>query len=169
MPPLDEWLAEARAILERLGAEPVVIGAIAALRYRQTPRATTDVDLLTKHVRGVREAFESDGYSVQEASDPGGEPFLLIAEKESARIHIMVAETPYQQEAMRRAVGGFLAVEDVIIHKLIAWRARDQDDIRSILAAGHDLDQSHVARWAEQWEVTDRWNEARSWIDRSEA
>jgi hypothetical protein len=164
LPPLDEWLADARAILERLGAEPVVIGALAALRYRESPRATTDVDLLAKHVRGVREAFERDGYVIQEARDPGGEPFLLMAEKDDARIHIMVAETPYQREALRRAVDGFLTVEDVVIHKLIAWRERDQDDVRSILAAGHDLDESYISHWVEEWEVEARWDEARAWL-----
>ena len=46
----------------------------------------------------------------------------------------------YQRVALRRSVDHVLTAEDVIVHKLIAWRLRDRDDIRSILeAAGAEL------------------------------
>ena len=35
-------------------------------------------------------------------------------------------------------------------------RARE---VASILAAGHDLDTGYVERWAQDWEVSDRWDE----------
>lgn len=39
--------------------------------------------------------------------------------------------------ALERAVDHVLTAEDVIIHKLIAWRPRDRDDIAAILDAGY--------------------------------
>jgi hypothetical protein len=75
----------------------------------------------------------------------------------------LLAETEYQQEALARATNGFLTAEDVLVHKLIAWRPRDKDDIRSILEATREIDDAYVVRWATAWGVEARWHEARSW------
>jgi hypothetical protein len=56
-----------------------------------------------------------------------------------------------------------LTVEDVLVHKLIAWRARDRDDVRSILWTGLVFDRDYVDHWATEWMVEDRWREALSW------
>jgi hypothetical protein len=53
------------------------------------------------------------------------------------------------------------ALEDVIIHKLLAWRSRDRDDIASIFAGGTELDEGYIDGWVDAWEVRDRWEEAR--------
>ncbi len=53
-----------------------------------------------------------------------------------------------------------LTVEDVIVHKLIAWRSKDRDDIASILSPPPSLDVDYIVRWANEWEVTDRWIDA---------
>lgn len=74
---------------------------------------------------------------------------------------LIVATVEYQHLALDRAVEGALSVEDVIIHKLIAWRPRDRDDIASILRAGHHLDETYITHWADEWEVAHRWDEAR--------
>jgi hypothetical protein len=52
-----------------------------------------------------------------------------------------------------------LAVEDVIVPKIFAYRYRDRDDIVEILRAGVPLDHSYLERWAREWEVLDRWQE----------
>lgn len=71
-----------------------------------------------------------------------------------------MALTPYQQEALRRARGNVLTVEDVLVHKIIAWRGRDRDDIESILAAGHEIDRDYVRRWVEYFGFEQRLEEA---------
>jgi hypothetical protein len=73
----------------------------------------------------------------------------------------MLASTAYHREALARAEDGSLAVEDVIIAKLIAWRPRDRDDIREILATDPDLDHGYIDEWCVAWEVVDRWTESR--------
>jgi hypothetical protein len=73
----------------------------------------------------------------------------MLDRHEHDAVDLLVALTPYQQEALRRAQGNVLTVEDVLVHKIIAWRARDRDDIESIISAGHDIDWGYVNRWVE--------------------
>ncbi|MGH9185119.1 MAG: hypothetical protein ACRD0U_04780 [Acidimicrobiales bacterium] len=79
------------------------------------------------------------------------------------QIDILFPVVDYQELALERGVenGNVLTAEDVIVHKLIAWRRRDRDDVDSILEAGHGLDEAYIEHWAEEWGVTDRWREAR--------
>lgn len=67
--------------------------------------------------------------------------------------------TDYQKEALRRAVDHVLTVEDVIVHKIIAWRPRDRSDIQSIVDAEHQIDWAYVGRWAEAFGVSERIDE----------
>ena len=55
--------------------------------------------------------------------------------------------------------------EDVLVHKLIAWSEKDQDDIESILSARPTFDQGDVGRWAELWQVAERFSEAQEPLD----
>lgn len=164
MPASWDSLDRFRARFRDLGLDPVVIGAFAALQYRLTQRETTDIDFLVARLLDVVEVMEADGYSVTAMAEPGEEPYVVYIRGADVSVDLLVAETDYQREAMRRAIDGVLAVEDVIVHKLIAWRPRDRDDIASILAAGHELDASYIERWAASWEVAERWSEARSWV-----
>ena len=92
-------------------------------------------------------------------ADPGEPPHLLLTRTATDRVDLLVACTDYQDLALERAIDGVLTVEDVIVHKLLAWRPRDRGDLRSILDVGHDLDVAYIEYWAEQWEVLDRWRE----------
>lgn len=50
----------------------------------------------------------------------------------------------------------------MLIHKLIAWRPRDRNDIASILDGGPRLDEQYIEHWANEWEVLDRWTDAKA-------
>lgn len=147
-------------ILERLGIRWALAGALAALRYRATPRMTTDADLLIDTHAGVAAAFRDEGYDVVESADMGEPPHLLAVRGRGVKVDLLVACTPYQDLALERAFGNVLTAEDVVIHKLLAWRARDRDDIGSILDSGVSLDEDYIRSVAAEWEVVDRWNEA---------
>lgn len=151
--------AEFRQRLARLGITAVVIGAVAANVYRTEPRLTTDIDFLAASLDGLADAMRDDGYDVRVVSEPHGEPYLVFIRGRGEAVDVMLVETEYQQEAMDRAVEGIITAEDVIVHKLLAWRDRDRDDISSILAAGHDLDGAYITRWARAWDVYDRWEQ----------
>ena len=154
--PLD-YLTEFRQLLDELGLEAVVIGAVAAGRYRLVPRTTTDLDFLARRLDGLAAKAASLGFEVSSMAEPGEEPYLVFIRGHGRQVDVLRAETEYQREALDRGVDGWLTVEDVIVHKLIAWRPRDRDDITQILASGHDLDAAYILRWATEWDVTDRW------------
>jgi hypothetical protein len=161
LPEIEDFYVEFRDRLDRLGLEPVLIGALAAQRYRLAPRFTTDVDFLVRRMGDLVESMRADGFEVSVMSEPGGEPYVAFIRGRGAKVDVLVAETEYQEVALDRAVDGVLTVEDVIVHKLLAGRPRDRDDIASILATGRSFDEEYVSRWAEVWGVTDRWVEAR--------
>jgi hypothetical protein len=153
--------ADLRNLLTDHGITTVLIGAHAANRYRLEVRHTVDVDFLASSLTGVADVLRSVGCTVREVSEDG-ETYLLSARIESTVIDLLLVETEYQRGAMSRAVDGVLTIEDVIIHKLIAGRPRDTDDIRSILSTGREFDESFVIENAKQWGVVERWNEART-------
>jgi hypothetical protein len=146
--------------LRALGFEVVLIGALAAMRYRLTPRATTDIDFLALSLTGLGLRLREQGFQVTETAEPNQEPYVLFARGSGWSVDVLRAETEYQRVAFDRAVDGALSVEDVIVHKLIAGRPRDADDIESILATGVALDQDYINRWAQEWAVIERWEKA---------
>lgn len=129
------------------------------MRYRATARSTEDIDLLVEWDDALPERLQTEGWDISVARDPGAEPHLVRAAA-AVRVDLIVAQTEYQRVALQRAADGWLTVEDVLVHKLIAWRPRDRDDIASILSTGAALDRDYVAHWAAEWEVTERWDEA---------
>ena len=147
-----------RALLDDHGVTTVLIGAHAANRYRLEVRHTVDVDLLTSSLSGVAEILRVAGFVVREVLDDG-HPYLLSARSGETVVDLLLAETAYQRLALSRAVGGVLTAEDVIVHKLIAGRPRDLDDIRSIMSTGISLDLPYIVEHARQWDVLVRWND----------
>lgn len=158
----DSFVVEFRGRLAELGIDAVLIGAWAAARYRDTPRETTDVDFLARSLDGLEDAMREQGYSVRSLTEPGADqPYLVFLRGGDATVDVLLAETDYQMQAMDRAVDGVITAEDVIIHKLLAWRPRDKDDIASIFAARHPLDEAYIDEWVDAWDVRDRWDEAK--------
>lgn len=160
------------ALLDGLGVRWVLIGALAANRYRTSPRLTQDVDLLLANagpgLEALEEALRSEGWGIQRASAEG--ELLRLRHPELGIADLMFAGTEYQQEAIGRAreepIGDdanalVLTPEDVIIHKLIAGRAQDLADIEAILAAKIQLDESYIERWARFWNVLAAWEALR--------
>ncbi len=158
----EAWLEPIAEVLDRLGIQWALIGALAALRYRLRPRLTTDLDLLVASSVGVSSAFRDEGFHVREVSDPGEPPHLILVRGRDIVADLMVANVDYQRTALQRAVDHVITAEDVIVHKLIAWRPRDRDDVLSILRAQTSIDEEYVSYWANEWGVADHWEEARS-------
>ena len=129
------------------------------MQYRAEPRPTNDVDFLVEtHAQLVQELV-AEGFDVRPFEDEG-ELHLIRVRRTDGAADLIVATTDYQRLAIERAVDHVLTVEDVLVHKLIAWRPRDRDDVASILSTGIDFDRAYVEHWAEEWGVTDGWREA---------
>lgn len=123
---------------------------------RASDRVTTDADFLVSWEPGLVEAIREDGWEVRIAADPGDPPHLIRARRADEAVDFLVALTHYQQEALRRATDHVLTVEDVVVHKVIAWRERDREDIQSILEAGHEIDWDYVSEWVEYFGFEER-------------
>lgn len=140
-----------------------VAGAFAAMRYRAVERATTDADLLVEWRDDLVPTLEAAGYDLRVIGEPDEHPHLLMSRQpDKGPIDFLVPTEPYQELALDRGAANdhVLTVEDVIVHKLIAWRPKDRDDIASILEAGHPIDERYVEHWAGEWDVLHRWRMA---------
>jgi len=151
-----------RALLEELDAAWTLIGAYAVISHTGVPRPTTDVDFLVEPHPGIVPGLVDAGFDVRVLEDQG-EPHLIRARRSDGQADLIIAGTPYQSLAIERAVDHVLTVEDVLVHKLIAWRPRDRNDVRSILATGLVFDEAYVEHWVREWGVEDRWREAQAW------
>jgi hypothetical protein len=145
------------ALLDNLGTQWAVAGALAAMRYRVDERPTNDIDLIVADAAGLVEALVGDGFDVRSYDDDGA-IYLIRATTTTCVVDLLIPVTEYQGLALRRSQDNVLTAEDVIVHKLIAGRPRDIGDIRSILASGMRLDETYVEHWAEVWDVTETWN-----------
>jgi hypothetical protein len=152
------WLASIAEIFTDLGVGWTVVGALAANEYRATPRFTTDLDTMAEWDDRLVDRLRAAGYEVTVVADHGEPAHLIRCHRGPAAVDILVPVIEYQRTALDRAVGHVLTVEDVIIHKLIAWRARDRDDIRSIIEAGVPLDTEYLGQWIDTWELGERWS-----------
>ena len=146
-----------------------VVGAHAANIYRREPRFTLDVDLLvslgSRSMEEAATAFVERDWTVR-AMDPEGW-LLRVSHPEFGHMDVIASETPYQDEALRRArcvdlgdglTAHVLSAEDVIIHKLIADRAKDDADIEDILHAAPALDWDYLNKWFDAWELRERFD-----------
>lgn len=153
-----EWSVSIAEIFTDLGIDWALVGALAANRYRMTPRFTVDVDALAAFHPELAARLSTAGYEVEVVADPGEPAHLIRCHRGAEAIDIMLPVVAYQREALDRAVDHVLTAEDVVIHKLIAWRPRDRDDIRSILEAGVELDAEYLDHWIDQWDLIERWS-----------
>ncbi len=51
-----------------------------------------------------------------------------------------------------KALVRFAAVEDLVIHKVVAGRPRDLEDVRSILAKNPAFDVAYIRRWLAEFD-----------------
>jgi hypothetical protein len=84
------------------------------------------------------------------AQDPGS----------GIRVDFIFSFTPYERQAIGRANPIsiqdtsvlFASVEDVIIHKVFAGRARDLEDVGSIILKNPRFDREYVTKWLEEFD-----------------
>ena len=154
-------------LLDQIPIRWVLIGALAANRYRGSPRMTGDIDLLLAGMGEGLTALEKllieTDWSVRRADSEG--ELLRATHPEHGTADLLIAGTNYQQLAIERAISErlgdidvpVLTPEDVILHKLIAGRFQDLADIESILETSIELDLDYLSRWIAAWEVQDLW------------
>lgn len=179
-------LGHAWRTLDASGTKMAVMGGIALASWKYV-RATRDVDLLVGlEGRSADQLLaELRDASIRPRREPAvtslGRLRLIQCTYEppesflDLQIDILLAECPYQVQALARRVpeelAGLkvsvfvLACEDLILHKLLAGRIIDRVDCASLLRLQHEnLDWAYLRNWAAYLSVTDGllevWHEA---------
>jgi len=144
---VESLLARIALGLEQRGIPYMVIGGQAVLLHGE-PRLTRDIDITLgagpARVGEVLDIVRSWGGRVliDNAVDFVQKTMVLpCLEPESGlRVDFIFSFTPYEREALQRAIRvnlngtdvRFACVEDLIIHKIFAGRPRDLEDVRGI-------------------------------------
>lgn len=77
------------------------------------------------------------------------------SDEKGLRVDFLFSITPFERAAIERAREvkfdevpvRFASLEDLIIHKMVAGRPRDIEDVRSILAKNPDHDRLYIRNW----------------------
>lgn len=85
-----------------------------------------------------------------------------IDEKSGIHFDFVFSFSAYKNEARRRAnrikledtLVNFASLEDLIIHKLIAGRPRDIEDIKSIILKNPKYDSNYIEKWAKEFDAS---------------
>ena len=169
MKPLEDFVETLCDLSETLaiaGIDWAVAGAAAANMYRDQIRTTTDVDVILslsdRKVDVVLDALHREGWDSIDVV----ENWLLRAQHPvNGRLDVLISQTEYELGALARAHTvslaadhkcKTLAIEDVLILKLIADRYRGNDDVESILVAQPKLDWNYLSKWLEEFDLDER-------------
>jgi predicted nucleotidyltransferase len=153
---------EISAFLEERRIPYAIIGGLALL-YWGEPRLTHDVDVTVLVPAGELEPFldavmERFPPRIAEAREFALEHhMLLVQDAQAVPLDISLGIPGYEEEALRRAVEvefpevgslRLLSAEDLIIHKCVAGRARDEEDVKGVLVRqGLRLDLAWIRTW----------------------
>ena len=145
----------------------MVIGGQAVLLYGE-PRLTRDIDItLGMGVDGLDNLLNvlpaiPLKVLVENPKEFVTRTMVLPAaeEKSGIRVDFIFSFSLYERQAIERAVDvkmgrtivKFGSVEDVVVHKIIAGRPRDLEDVRSILLKNPQYDSGYIERWLKEFE-----------------
>ncbi len=146
----------------------MIIGGQAVLVYGE-PRLTRDIDitlgLTPDHLPTVLTLAQKLGLKVlvEQPEAFVHRTWALPCQdpRSGLRVDFIFSWTPYEQQAIAHArpilVEGtpvhFATPEDVIIHKVLAGRPRDLEDVRSILRKQR-VNTTYITKWLRQFEET---------------
>jgi hypothetical protein len=164
---VDAPLPYVARLLASLGADYAVVGGHAVNCWLE-PRLTADIDVTVaagpERLEALRTRLLEDGFRVTRehgAGGPSGPDFVrFVSADDEIVLEVQAAKTEFQREVVRRAIGTpdgirVATVEDLIVLKLIADRAKDQADLEGLLGLGA-VDWAYVEKWATAWGVLDR-------------
>ena len=163
----QKLIAKIAEKLNKANVPYMIIGGQAVLLYGE-PRLTKDIDI-TLGV-GVEEykkllKFVEELKFKTLADDPKKfiEEYMVlpvIDENSGIKIDFIFSFTPYEKEAINRAKKiklenvdvNFASLEDIIIHKMFAGRARDLEDVRVLILKNEKFDKEYILKWLKEFD-----------------
>jgi predicted nucleotidyltransferase len=153
--------------LKKASIPYMVIGGQAVLVYGE-PRLTRDIDITlgigVSELARIKRVLPAMGLKVlvKKVQEFVERTMVLpTKDKESEiRVDFIFSFSPYERQAIGRArdieVGRsqvrFASLEDVVIHKVVAARPRDLEDIKSILVKNPKYDSDYISRWLKEFD-----------------
>jgi len=181
----EQILERIALALEDLRIPYLVIGGQAVLLYGE-PRLTRDIDITLgvgpDRLPAIVGLIQGWGWTVL-TSFPAEfvERTLVLPCLEPAsgvRVDFIFSFSAFEKQAMdhaRRVVVGkaavrFASVEDLIIHKIVAGRPRDLEDVKGILLRRPAIDLVYLDHWLDEFDrslgeqILRRWQELRELV-----
>jgi hypothetical protein len=155
-------LARLARALDGAGISYMIIGGQAVLLHGE-PRLTRDIDLTLGCDAGeLNRLLEIAATADLQPAVTHVEEFVrktnvlpLTDRSTEIRVDMIFSFTPYEAEAIRRSIGiplggtnvHFATAEDLVIHKLVAGRPRDLEDVRGVLLRNPGIDEDYLHKW----------------------
>ena len=155
-------LAKLARALDAAHIPYMVIGGQAVL-FHGEPRLTRDIDItlgidateLKRVIDAVAAIALTPSVHDVQAFVRDTNVLPLSDSSTGLRVDLIFSFTPYEAEAIGRAVTvildevpvHFASAEDLIIHKLVAGRPRDIEDVAGVLARNPSLDEQYLTKW----------------------
>ena len=153
--------------LKKASIPYMVIGGQAVLLYGE-PRLTRDIDITlgigVEELSKVKKILHTMGLKILVKKDKEfvAKTMVLPAlDRESGiRIDFTFSYSLYERQAIERAKDiklgrtsvRFASLEDLVIHKVIAGRARDLEDVRSVLLKSPKHDLHYIEKWLAEFD-----------------
>lgn len=147
----------------------MIIGGQAVLLYGE-PRLTRDIDItLGTGIEGlnkIKDIISSLDFKVlvDDLEDFAKKTMVIpvIDEKSNIRIDFILSFSPYEKQAINRARSikfgkitvKFASLEDIVVHKIIAGRPRDIEDVKTILIKNSNYDREYICMWLEEFDLS---------------
>jgi predicted nucleotidyltransferase len=170
---IESLLKKIAQNLDKNNIPYMIIGGQAVLLYG-TPRLTRDIDITlgtdTDSFTMMDKICSQLGLKIlpENPQNFAIETKVLPAEDTESKIRIdfIFSFTIYEKQAFKRTkevlMGGypvkFASCEDVIIHKIIAGRAIDQEDVKNILIKNkNSIDTKYIKKWLGEFSSIDEY------------
>ncbi len=163
----EELLKRLAVALNDAGLPYMVFGGQAVLLYGE-PRLTRDIDVSlgvdTAHAASLLQMIDEMGLRVLvgDVEQFLSQTFVLpVLDPESnIRVDFVFSLTEYERQAIARAKSvliddvelRFVSLEDLVVMKTISGRARDLDDILSVIRKNPGYDRAYIERWLQTFD-----------------
>lgn len=153
--------------LNKASVPYMIIGGQAVLLYGE-PRFTRDIDITlglgADGLDGILNIVKKLNLKTLPEDVPSFVKKTMVLpvmdESTGVRVDFIFSFTPYEKQAIERGKKtlldgieiNFASVEDLIIHKIFAGRARDIEDVKNIILKNPDIDKIYIKKWLQEFD-----------------